>query len=347
MKYKLLGRSGLRVSELSLGTMTFGTEWGWGSTKAESRKVFDAFVKRGGNFLDTANKYTEGTSEKYVGEFVAKERDSFVVATKYTLTMDPADPNASGNHRKNMVRSVEASLKRLKTDFIDLLWLHAWDYHTPVEEVMRALDDLVRAGKVHYVGNSDTPAWIVSRANTLAEWKGWSPFVALQVEYSLVERTVERELLPMARSLDLAVTPWSPLGAGLLTGKFTRKKRSGKARLTEKSDKMNERNLAIAKAVDEVADEVGKPSAQVAINWVRGGRGVMIPIVGARTAAQLKENMGYLDWTLDGEHLAKLDEASAIDPGFPHRFLNKDIIKKHVMGEKHDHIESHRKEWLP
>jgi aryl-alcohol dehydrogenase-like predicted oxidoreductase len=198
MRYKLLGKSGLRVSELALGTMTFGEEWGWGASKEESRHIFEAYVAAGGNFIDTANRYTEGTSEKFVGEFVAPERDKFVVATKYTLFMRRNDPNAAGNQRKNMVQSLEASLKRLGTDYVDLYWVHAWDFMTPVEEVLRALDDMVRAGKILYVGISDTPAWVVSQANMLAELRGWTRFVGLQLPYSLIERTPERELLPMA-----------------------------------------------------------------------------------------------------------------------------------------------------
>ncbi|MDP4163375.1 MAG: aldo/keto reductase, partial [Bacillota bacterium] len=211
MKYKLLGKSGLRVSELALGTMTFGEDWGFGASKEESQKIFNAFVEAGGNFIDTAVNYTNGTSEKYVGEFIREQREQFVLATKYTLNTRPNDPNGGGNHRKNLVQSVEKSLKQLQTDYIDLLWLHAWDFMTPVEEVMRALDDLVRAGKILYVGISDTPAWIVSQANTLASLRGWTPFIGLQVEYNLLQRTPERDLLPMARALDIGVTAWAPM----------------------------------------------------------------------------------------------------------------------------------------
>ena len=200
MRYKLLGKSGLRVSELALGTMTFGEEWGWGASKEECHAMFDAFAEAGGNFVDTANRYTEGTSEKLVGEFTAADRDHFVVATKYTLFTRRDDPNAAGNQRKNMVQSLEASLKRLGTGYVDLYWVHAWDFVTPIEEVMRGLDDLVRAGKILYIGISDTPAWIVSRANMLAELRGWSQFVGLQVRYSLLDRAGERDLLPMARA---------------------------------------------------------------------------------------------------------------------------------------------------
>jgi aryl-alcohol dehydrogenase-like predicted oxidoreductase len=222
MKYFLLGKSGLRVSEICLGTMTFGKEWGWGASKEESRKIFDAYVNSGGNFIDTANIYTDGTSEKYVGDFVSYDRDRFVIATKYTSNTRTGDPNAGGNHRKNMVQSLEASLRRLNTDYIDLYWVHAWDQTTPIEEMMRALDDMVKSGKILYIGISDAPAWVVSQANTLANLKGWTEFASIQIEYSLIERTSERELLPMANALDIGITAWSPLGSGVLTGKYNK-----------------------------------------------------------------------------------------------------------------------------
>ncbi len=220
MKYRLLGNSGLRVSEAALGTMTFGDDWGWGTAKDEARKVYDAFREAGGNFIDTANLYTNGTSESFLGEFMEGHRQSVVLATKYTNAFPGTDPNAAGNQRKNMMQAVEASLKRLKTDYIDLYWVHIWDQITPVEEVMRGLDDLVRAGKVLYTGISDAPAWWIAQANTLAHLRGWSPFVGLQIEYSLIERTVERELIPMAKALNIGVTAWSPLAGGVLTGKY-------------------------------------------------------------------------------------------------------------------------------
>ncbi len=226
--YRLLGRSGLRVSPLALGTMTFGTDWGWGSDEADARRIFDAYVDRGGNFVDTASNYTNGTSEKLVGAFAEGKRDRLVLATKYSLASAPGDPNSGGNHRKNMVRTVEQSLQRLRTDHLDLLYLHTWDATTPGDEIMRAFDDLVRAGKVLYAGISDTPAWQVARMQTMAELRGWSPFVALQIEYSLVQRTVERELVPMAKELGLGV-PWSPLGMGVLTGKYSRDPRRRRA----------------------------------------------------------------------------------------------------------------------
>ena len=220
MRYRLLGNSGLRVSEAALGTMTFGEEWGWGTAKDEARKVYDAFREAGGNFIDTANFYTNGSSESFLGEFMKDHRERVVMATKYSKAVPATDPNAAGNQRKNMVRALEASLKRLQTGYIDLYWVHIWDHMTPVEEVMRGLDDLVRQGKVLYVGISDAPPWWVAQANTLAQLRGWSPFVGLQIEYSLVERTVERELIPMAKALNLGLTAWSPLAGGILTGKY-------------------------------------------------------------------------------------------------------------------------------
>ncbi len=220
MQYKLMGHTGLRVSELSLGTMTFGEEWGWGADKATSQAIFDAYANAGGNFIDTANRYTEGTSEKFLGEFVASDRDHFVLATKYTLFDRTGDPSFSGNHRKNMVRSIEASLKRLQTDHIDLFYLHAWDFTTPVEEVLRGIDDLVRSGKVLYAGISDTPAWVVSQMNTIADMRGWTRFNAYQLEYSLIQQTVEREMMPAAKGMDMAVTAWAALAGGALTGKY-------------------------------------------------------------------------------------------------------------------------------
>ena len=322
MNYKLLGKSGLRVSELALGTMTFGEEWGWGSNKEESKKVFNAFSNAGGNFIDTANRYTEGTSEKYVGEFIASDREHFVVATKYTLFMRKDDPNFSGNHRKNMMQSLDASLKQLKTDYIDLYWVHAWDYTTPEEEILRALDDMVRAGKILYIGISDTPAWIVSRMNAIAELRGWTQFVALQVKYSLLERTVERELLPMARKLDLAVTPWAVLGGGILSGKYNENKNeSGRAQLNNSID---ENNLSIASEVIKVAKEIGCTPSQVALNWVRQQQGVIIPIIGAKSESQLQENVDCLKFTLNDEQLKRLNEITKIDLGFPHTFLNSE-----------------------
>ncbi len=340
MRYKLLGKSGLRVSELCLGTMTFGMEWKWGSSKAESRKVYDAFRAAGGNFIDTADLYTNGTSERFLGDFMAGHRGQVVLATKYTLSNPGKDPNAAGNHRKNMMQSVEASLGRLKTDYLDLYWLHIWDFMTPVEEVMRAFDDLVRQGKVLYVGISDTPAWVVARANTLAELRGWTPFAALQVEYNLIERTPERELLPMARALDLAVTPWSPLAGGILSGKYLKK--AGPGREAKRGMQPDERKTRISRAVVEVGKDIGRSPSQVALAWLQQQPGVVIPIIGARTAAQLKDNLGSGEFSLEGPHLKRLDEASRIELGFPHDFFTSEMVRGFTYGGMFERIDSHR-----
>lgn len=346
MRYKLLGGSGLRVSELCLGTMTFGEEWGWGASRDESRRIFDAFAEAGGNFVDTANKYTDGTSEKMVGEFIKGSREHFVVATKYTASMRPGDPNSGGNHRKSMVESLEASLKRLNTDYVDLYWLHAWDGMTPVEEVMRAFDDLVRSGKVLYVGVSDTPAWIVSQANTLAELRGWTAFVGLQVEYSLVERTPERDLLPMARAFDIGVTAWSPLAGGLLSGKYNPAAAKGGASEQARFDvapgfsRKNERTLSIAESVQAVAREIDASPSQVALNWLRQ-RGA-IPIIGARKLSQVKDNLGCLTFKLGDDHLRRLDEVSTIDLGFPHDFLLNPTVRQVIFQGTDALIDNHR-----
>ena len=348
MRYKLLGKSGLRVSELCLGTMTYGDDWGWGSSKDESRKIYDAFVEAGGNFIDTADLYTNGTSERYLGEFVASDRHRIVLATKYTNSVPGTDPNAAGNQRKNMMQSVEASLKRLKTDYIDLYWLHVWDFMTPVEEVMRAFDDLIRQGKVLYIGISDAPAWIVSRANTMAELRGWARFVGLQIEYSLIERTCERELLPMARELDLGVTAWSPLAGGLLTGKYAEGSKGGEEEKRLEHPMMapmvdiDERKRAITAAVMEVAAEFGKTPAQVALNWLRRQSGVVIPIIGARRLSQLKDNLASVEFTLDAEHLQKLDAVSSVELGFPNDFFENEMVRNFVYGGMRDLIDNHR-----
>jgi aryl-alcohol dehydrogenase-like predicted oxidoreductase len=338
MRYKLLGRSGLRVSELALGTMGFGTDWGWGVPQDVARRLFDLYAEAGGNFVDTANRYTGGTSERFVGEFIASDRDHFVVATKYTLFDKHGDPNFAGNHRKNMIRSLEGSLKRLNTDHVDLLYVHAWDFTTPVEEVMRGLEDLVRAGKVHYVAVSDTPAWIVAQANTLAELRGWSRFVGLQIRYSLIDRAAERDLLPMAAALGLTVTPWSILGAGVLTGKYNQDPQaSGRASRWDK----RERDLAIAGEVVRIANEIGCSPSQVAINWVRQQPWEIIPILGATSEAQLADNLACLARPLAEEHAQRLDELSRIELGFPHDFLASPEIRNLVLGGTDDQLDKH------
>ncbi|WP_254560483.1 aldo/keto reductase [Dyadobacter diqingensis] len=339
MRYQLLGRSGLRVSELCLGTMTFGTEWGWGADKHESFKIFETYANAGGNFIDTANRYTEGSSEKYVGEFIEADRDHWVLATKFTLKDRNDDLNFAGNHRKNMMRSVTNSLKRMNTEYIDLLWVHLWDNTTPVEEVMRGLDDLVTRGLVHYIGISDTPAWIVSQANTIADFRGWNAFAALQFEYSLLQRTPERDLLPMAKALDLAVTPWGAIGGGALTGKYLR---GEKGRVPEHSSRRNEQSMNIAQEVVDIAAELGVTPVQVAINWTRHRQQVMTPIIGASRAKQLEDSLGCLDFTLPEEMVTRLDEISKIELGFPHEFLKSDGVKDETFGGLYEKLDNHR-----
>jgi aryl-alcohol dehydrogenase-like predicted oxidoreductase len=319
--------------------MTFGEAWGWGASKDESQRIFDTFVAAGGNFIDTANGYTDGSSEKIVGELIANDRERFVVATKYSFPLQmnegTGNPNGSGNHRKNLIQSLEGSLKRLNTDYIDLFWLHAWDFTTPIEEVMRSLDDAVRQGKILYIGISDTPAWIVSQANTIAQYQGWTQFIALQVEYSLIQRTPERDLLPMAQALDLAITPWSPLGGGILTGKYNKplQPEEEQGRLANPAmGVISERNLAIAEVVIQVATEIGCTASQVALAWLRAQRGVIIPIVGARKLSQFQDNLAVLEVTLSPEQLQRLHEVSQIELGFPHDFLHNDIIRNRLFG---------------
>jgi aryl-alcohol dehydrogenase-like predicted oxidoreductase len=342
MRYRLLGNSGLRVSEAALGTMTFGDDWGWGSAKDEARKVYDAFREAGGNFIDTANMYTNGTSESFLGEFMKGHRESVVMATKYTNSTPGKDPNAAGNQRKNMVQAIEASLKRLQTEYIDLYWVHIWDQMTPVEEVMRGLDDMVRQGKVLYVGISDAPAWWIAQANMLASLRGWSPFIGLQIEYSLTERTVERELVPMAKALNIGVTAWSPLSNGILTGKYHKNGSSEPGRMS--SDMMKafmpaqERTDLIVAAVKKVSNEVGRSMAQVALAWLRYRPVPVIPIIGARKLSQLQDNLASLELTLSDGQVKTLDEASRIGLGFPHDFYAMEMVRGLVYGGLRDKI---------
>jgi len=353
MKFRYLGSSGLRVSELCLGTMTFGEDWGWGASREESRAIFNAFQERGGNFIDTANGYTNGTSERIVGELIKDDRDRFVLATKYSFPTVRGEPNSGGNHRKSMFRALEGSLKRLGTDYVDLFWLHAWDFSTSVEEVMRGLDDLVHSGKVLYVGVSDTPAWVVSQANMLAKLRGWSPFVALQIEYSLVERTPERDLLPMAQSLDMTVTPWGILGSGVLTGKYNKSppptKSSGVSdgKVERRLDaingqKANEQNLKIASTVGEVAKRIGCSPSQVAITWLLTRPASIVPILGARNLEQIRDNLNSLDVALPEDQLRSLEEASRIELGFPHDFYADPIRRDRLFGGTYSRIADHR-----
>lgn len=326
--YLTLGHSGLRVSPLCLGTMTFGLEWGWGSTPEESKAILDAYTGAGGNFLDTANMYTKGHSEAIIGEHIGQHRarrDCLVIATKFFGNLYPGDPNAGGGGRKNVVASCEQSLRRLRTEYIDLYWLHAWDHFTPIEETLRALDDLVRQGKVRYIGFSDTPAWKCAQAQLTAHFRGWSPLIALQIEYSLLERTVEGELIPMALELGLGVTPWSPLKYGILTGKYTRAN-AGKTepgRGAWVASNLTDKAYGVIDTLIGVAKEAGATPSQVALAWVQSKPGVVSSIIGARTLAQLKDNLGALDVKLSREQLARLDEATTPQLNFPHAFLER------------------------
>jgi aryl-alcohol dehydrogenase-like predicted oxidoreductase len=337
MRYTLLGRSGLRISEVALGTMTFGEAWGWGASKDECSRIFDAFVEAGGNLVDTASNYTDGQSEDIVGELVEPDRDRFVVATKYTLTSRREDPNAGGNHRKNLTRTLEQSLRRLRTDYVDLLWLHMWDGMTPVEEVVRALDHLVSSGKVLHVGISDTPAWVVARAVTLAELRGWSPFVALQAPYSLADRDVERELLPMASALGMTFTPWGMLEGGALTGKYL-----DDADEPRRYDGVGTRTNSIAREVIAVAEEVGATPAQVAIAWVSAQAWHIVPIVGARSLAQLRENLGGLEIELTPDQLGRLASVGDFRAGFPRDFLESEDVRELIFGDTFELIDDPR-----
>jgi aryl-alcohol dehydrogenase-like predicted oxidoreductase len=325
--YITLGRTGLRVSPLCLGAMTFGTEWGWGADETASRAIFDRYVDAGGNFIDTADGYQKGESEKMCGKFIneRKLRDQIVLATKFTFNGSPGNPNSGGNGRKNIHRAIDASLQRLNTDFIDLYWLHAWDTVTPVEEVVATLTDLVRAGKILHYGFSDTPAWYVARAHTLAELQGKEPVAALQLEYSLTERNIEREHIPAAQELGIAICPWSPLAGGFLTGKYKRQgdTGAGEGRLTKGSpfNKFTENNWRILEVLLDVSKQLGKSPAQVALQWVVAQPGITSTILGASSVAQLNDNLASLDFAIPEDVRKRLDEASALEPAHPYVFF--------------------------
>lgn len=322
--YITLGRSGLRVSPLCLGTMTFGEDWGWGSTVEDSQRILDRFIERGGNFIDTANMYTKGHSEKIIGDHVGDHtgrRQQLVIATKFTGNLYRGDPNGGGGNRKAIVQQCENSLRRLRTDYIDLYWMHCWDRFTPIEETMRALDDLVTSGKVRYVGVSDTPAWKVAQAQVLAEMRGWTRFVGLQIEYSLLQRTVEGELMPMAEELGLGVTPWSPLKGGVLTGKFTRDGGEQSDRGDWTNIHLTERAFDVVDVLVAAARELDSTPARVALNWVQSRPGVTSTIIGARRLDQLDDNLACLDLELPDSVLSALDEATTPALPFPCDFL--------------------------
>lgn len=341
MRYTLFGRTGLRVSELSLGAMTIGSDWGWGAPADTSARIVDAYEDAGGNFVDTANNYTDGSSEKILGELLEGRRDRFVLASKYTCATRKGDPNSAGNHRKSLVRSVEQSLGRLRTDHLDVLWVHARDNFTPVEEVMRALDDVVRSGKVLYVGVSDWPAWEIAQANTLAELRGWTAFAGSQLRYNLLERTPERELLPQARAFDLAVLAWAPLAAGKLTGKY-RRGETGRLDVVGDGGRAADDEEATITAVLEIAEQGGWSPAQVALAWLRQQPGNVVPVIAATKESQLADNLASVDVELDADALRRLDEVSAVPLGFPHDFLAEPAITENVYGDRWTAVEERR-----
>ena len=348
--YRLLGNSGLRVSPMCLGTMTFGEDWGWGADFETSQQIFNTYADRGGNFIDTANMYTNGSSEEFLGKMLQGKRDEFVLATKYSSTMNPKNPNSGGNHRRSMVRAVEGSLKRLNTDYIDLYWLHVWDYRNSIEEVLRALDDLVRQGKILHIGFSDTPSWVVSEgqaiaklAEGIARLRGWTPISAIQVHYNLVERTSETDLIPMAQHHDITPLAWSPLAGGVLAGKYSMSdleedkngdgNGSGRKEMSQSMGQLNERSIKIGEKVKEIAQEIGRSPSQVSLNWLLQQPGGTIPIVGARKLSHVEDNLQAVDFTLTSEQIERLNEASDYKQPFPYNFATPQLIDSVIDGE--------------
>lgn len=343
MRYKLLGNSGVKVSELCLGTMTFGSDWGWGADSDESKKQFDLFTNAGGNFIDTANLYTNGSSQKLVGEFIHSDREHFVVANKYTLNIRETGmrPNHYGNSRKNMMHTIENSLKQMNTDYIDLYYLHAWDSYTPIEEVLRAVDDLIRQGKVLYFAFSDSPAWVVGYAVAKAETMGWARPIGIQIPYSILDRSVENEIIPMAGALDLAVLPWGILEAGKLLGKYSKNSdHNGPTRDDPDEVTVSDAEQTAIGTVAEIAQKRGVSRSQVCINWVRQNpEAQIIPILGARSAIQLEDNLKSLEWRLDDEEMAILNASSGFRHSFPRTFIDKNVF---IYGEMKPLIDNHR-----
>ena len=335
MNYHLLGRTGLRISPFSLGTMTFGQDWGWGSSQETAAKIFDLYVEAGGNFVDTADLYTNGTSEQYVGKFIRDRslRDKIVLATKYTFNPQPGNPNSGGNGRKNLFRAIEGSLKRLGTDYIDLYWLHAWDTLTPVEEAIGSLSALVQSGKVRYIGLSDCPAWYVSRAQTIAELRGWEKIAAIQMEYSLIERSIEHEYVPMVQELGMGICTWSPLAFGFLSGKYSKgqinegrlKAMAGSGHPQLQRILSADRNWQIVEVLKEVSKQIGRPAAQVALNWITKRPGISATIIGATKIEQLQANLQSLDFEIPAEQSAKLAAASDLPVPAPYNFYGESM----------------------
>ncbi len=338
MDYKIFGRSGLRVSELCLGTMTFGEEWGYGANEETSRLIFFRFLEAGGNFIDTANRYTEGTSERFLGKFIKESarRDELVIASKYSLFTRAERINDSGNHRKNLVQSVEGSLLRMDLEYMDILYVHAWDFTVRPDEVMRALDDMVRSGKVLHIAVSDTPAWLIAQCNTLADLRGWSAFCGVQAEYSLITRDAERDLIPMSDAFDLGITAWAPIAGGALTGKYLDGAHEG--RVPANSRRRNEKSIAIAGEVIHIAQEIDATPAQVAIRWLMQKHPHVFPVIGTRKVEQIEDNLGALHIHLSDEQMKRLEDVSAIELGFPHDFYHQPGVQHVLYGGLADRI---------
>ncbi len=349
MKYIPLGRSGLKVSEICLGTMTFGEEFGIGAPESVCREIYAAYRDAGGNFIDTADIYNAGTSERFLGTFIAGERESIVLASKYGMNTRTDDPNAGGNQRKNLVQSLNASLKRLGTEYIDLFWVHAWDGNTELREVMRALDDQVRNGKILHIGISNAPAWAISAANTLAEERGWTPFTAMQLHYNLVERSIEGEYFTLANVQNMAITPWSPLAGGLLTGKFNRNQDPAAQQGTRLADSprraqlLVDRNLEVAEKLVEFAQEMSCSPAQLSLAWMmRRTATCVVPIIGARKLEQLQDNLGAAQIELTPAQIATLDELTAPDPSYPQTLYASDFFRTLMYGKAWHKLELDR-----
>ncbi len=344
MNYHLLGNTGLRISPLALGTMTFGNDWGWGSSEETAREIFNAYIDAGGNLIDTADLYTNGTSEELIGRFVKERnlRDYVVLATKYSFGAAAGNPNAGGNGRKNLMRAIEGSLRRMQTDYVDLYWIHAWDTLTPVEEVMHSLSALVESGKVRYIGLSNCPAWYVARAQTLAELRGWERLAAIQMEYNLTDRSIEHEFIPMIQRLGIGLCVWGPLASGLLSGKYTRDNLSeGRLRAIQGSgnpvfDRVagNPRNWEIVETLNQAASEIGRPASSVALNWISRRPGVNATLIGATKLGQLQSNLQALDFDLPVEVFARLEGISHPEATTPYMFFGEAMQQMQTNGTR-------------
>ncbi len=340
--FRLLGNSGLRVSPLCFGTMTMGQHREWATPPDQCQRLIDMYADAGGNFLDTANIYH---SEEVVGECVEGRRDRFVISTKYTFSMDQENANYGGNNRKSLVLAVEDSLRKLKTDYIDLFYVHFWEFRTPIEELMRGLDDLLASGKVLYLAASNFPAWKVAQANAISDLRGWNRFIGFQARYSMVERTVERDIIPMAEEMGITILPWGPLGSGVLTGKYKSEDRvesdakvdsDGTRRSQVVKTGLSDKNLAIVAEVQKVADEVGGTPSQVALRWLMQKPGRPLPVIGARTAEQLEDNIGAVAIELSSDQMARLDAVSEIELGYPHDVFQRTQFMRGAVDGGHN-----------